>query len=166
MVMLSEAMSALFSRRSLMALPAALALVIAFLALAPASWFLKVHSIQIVQSDDGRIALIQARTIWPREALPVIWTAQIDRLTRAEDGRTVGATVCSGQGRATIRDDDFEIIKMPLHDWVGDPSCALESGIPHVAHASWSFVVLGFTKTATHRSSAFVQRAREVALNG
>lgn len=165
MVMLSGAMSSLFSRRSLMALPAALALVVTFLAVAPAGWFLNVHSIHIVQTDDGRMALIQARTIWPRDVLPVVWSAQIDRLTQAEDGRAVGTTVCSGQGRTTIRDDDFEIIKMPLRDWLGDPSCAIAVGLPHVAHARWSFTVLGFTKTASQSSAPFVQRSLEVALN-
>lgn len=165
MVSVKGLASGLFGGRSLMALPAALALAFILLAAAPASWFLQIHSIRIVQTDDGRVAVIQARTVWPGKALRVTWAAQIDRLSLSDAGHKTGATVCAGAGQSTIRDDDFEIVKMPLADWVGDPSCDLARGVPHVAHASWAFTVLGLTKTATHRSAAFVQHDPEVALN-
>jgi hypothetical protein len=156
----------LFSRESLRALPAASLLAVALLAAAPAEWFLSVRSIRFVQTAEGRMAVIQARTVWPGDALRVLWSAQVDRLTLADGGRVMAGTACIGSGEATIRDDDVEIVRMSLGDWVGDPACRLEAGVPHVAQARWRFTVLGFPKTATWRAPVFVRRDMEVALDG
>lgn len=143
------------SRDNLLAIPIAAGLAFALLWLAPAEWFLRVHSIQIVQTSTGRAMVIQARTTWPRKALTVQWVAQVDKIVVDSGGQVTGSTVCSGHGHATIRDDAFEVVRMPLADWVGDPTCAPELAEVHIAHASWTFDVLGFPKTATARSAAF-----------
>ena len=147
--------AARLSRDNLMAIPIAAALAFTLLLIAPAEWFLRVHSIQIVQTSTGRTVVIQARTTWPRRALTVEWVAQVDKIMVDEIGQVTGSTVCAGHGHATIRDDDFEVVRMPLADWIGDPTCAPEPAEVHIAHASWSFHVLGFPKTARARSAAF-----------
>jgi hypothetical protein len=166
MVTVRACLESLASWRSVVAAAIAAPLALSTVALAPAEWFLAVHSIRIVETQDGSIAVIQARSIWPGDSLSVNWTAQIDRLETDVDGEVIGRTVCGGYGVNIIRDDDFEIIRMPLADWVDDPTCSPEPGIPHVAHASWTFRVLGFTKTATQRSAAFVTPYANVALDG
>jgi len=132
---------------------------------APAEWFLKVHSIQVIQSDEGKTIVIQARTVWPGDALRVHWTAQVDRILLDPLGKATGATVCAGDGFATIRDDAYEVVRMPLADWVGDPFCNPDAGEPHVAQASWSFDILGVTKTASTRSAAFTLVDRTIRLD-
>jgi len=132
---------------------------------APAEWFLRVHSIQVIQSDEGKTIVIQARTVWPGDALRVNWNAQVERIVLDPVGQAVGATVCAGDGFATIRDDAYEVVRMPLADWVGDPFCNPDIGEPHVAQASWSFEILGVTKTASTRSAAFTLVDRTIRLD-
>jgi hypothetical protein len=151
--------------RELLALGLAGAVASGGVVLAPAEWFLNVHSIQVVQSDEGKAIVIQARTVWPGDAIAVTWTAQVDRIAVGSDGQAVGATICSGEGRATIRDDAYEVVRMPLADWVGDPLCDPDIGKPHIAQASWSFEVLGVTKTASKRSAVFTLMDRTVRLD-
>ncbi|WP_333832847.1 hypothetical protein [Rubrimonas sp.] len=138
---------------------------VAVLYVAPAEWFLKIHSIQVIQSDEGKTIVIQARTVWPGDALSVQWNAQVDRIVLDPAGKAFGATVCAGEGFATIRDDVYEVVRMPLADWVGDPFCNPDIGEPHVAQASWSFDILGVTKTASTRSAAFTLVDRTIRLD-
>jgi hypothetical protein len=151
--------------RELLAFCGAVGLAVGGMALAPAEWFLNVHSIQVVQSDEGKALVIQARTVWPGDAIAVRWTAQVERLAVDGAGNAIGATICSGEGYASIRDDAYEVVRMPLADWVGDPHCDPAVGKPHIAQASWSFVVLGFTKTASKRSAVFTLMDRTVRLD-
>jgi hypothetical protein len=136
---------------------AILALLIAggALLIAPAEWFLRVHSIQVVQTEGGSAMVIQARTVWPGDALQVQWAASIEKIAEDEGGRAVGRLVCAGHGVSSIRDDSYAVVRMPLADWVGDPTCAPAPGEPHFAEATWQFSVLGVTKTASKRSAAF-----------
>lgn len=136
---------------------AILALLIAGAALlmAPADWFLRVHSIQVVPTPDGSAIVIQARTVWPGDALQVQWAASIETIKEEANGEAIGRLVCAGHGVSTIRDDRYAVVRMPLADWVGDPTCAPHAGEPHFAEATWRFSVFGVTKTASKRSAAF-----------
>jgi hypothetical protein len=151
--------------RELLALGLAGSIATGGVMLAPAEWFLNVHSIQVVQSDEGKAIVIQARTVWPGDVLAVQWTAQVERIAVDAAGQATGATICSGEGRASVRDDAYEVVRMPLADWVGDPLCDPDPGKPHIAQASWSFEVLGFTKTASKRSAVFTLMDRTVRLD-
>ncbi|TVQ56458.1 MAG: hypothetical protein EA355_06680 [Rhodobacteraceae bacterium] len=137
----------------------------AALLVAPADWFLRVHSIQVVQTADGSAMVIQARTVWPKDVLQVRWAASIETILVEDDGATVGRLVCAGHGVSTIRDTHYAVVRMPLADWVGDPNCAPPVGEPHFAEATWRFSIFGVTKTASKRSAAFTLATPAVGLN-
>lgn len=147
---------------SLRALPIAAVGSLSLLALAPADWFLRVASIEILETHAGKAVVIQVRSVWPGDVLQVQWAAQVDSIEVGADGHAFGVTVCSGSGSSTVRDDDFQIVHMPLSDWVNDPECSPEPGLAHIAHASWRFRILGFTKEATQRSPAFTLSDRTI----
>lgn len=164
MVSRTEAVAALRRSQHLHALPIAAALAVGLLLAAPAEWFLRIDAIQVVQTERGKVVVVQARKVWPAGEMEISWSAQVDRIAVPDDGGTRGETVCSGEGRATIRDDSPGFLPMPLADWVGDPGCDPAAGELHIAHAHWSFRLFGLTKTGTHRSEAFAPALRPVRI--
>jgi hypothetical protein len=138
----------------------AVAAILAAAALAPARLFLDFRSVQLAGAADGRVALILDRRVRLGEALSVEWSASVDSLA---DGAP--RTVCAAAGAgASVRDDAYEMLFLPIDDWVGDESCTLHPGSPYAARFTYRFSVLGFEKALSRRSAVFMPAGRPDAV--